>query len=407
MALLSTSAMPRRGVLTLVALLLVALNLRPALTSVSPVLGNIGEALALSPSWQGILTTLPVLFLGLAAPLAPRLVRRIGPERSVFAALVVLAVALLVRPYIGTMGLFLGTAIAGGCIGIIGVLLPGIVKRDFPRRVSIMTGLYTVALNLGASTAAGTTEPLRQLLDDVAQGASLSAWQGALAFWLLPAVIAALLWLPQLRGTKPTRVPARRGARLRHDSLAWQVSLFMGLQSSLAYIVFGWLPTILQDRGLTAVTAGLALSVSILLQVSTAILAPWIGSRMRDQRTVLAVVMTLTLIGLLGCLYAPIGSVWLWIVVLGLGQGGTFSMALTLLALRAPDATTAASLSAMAQGIGYTLAAAGPLLVGVLHDWSGGWNVVGVLVSAIALGALVMALGAGRNRQVASTQGVD
>ncbi|MBZ5875102.1 CynX/NimT family MFS transporter [Chromohalobacter israelensis] len=407
MALLSTSAMPRRGVLTLVALLLVALNLRPALTSVSPVLGNIGEALALSPSWQGILTTLPVLFLGLAAPLAPRLVRRIGPERSVFAALVVLVVALLVRPYIGTMGLFLGTAVAGGCIGIIGVLLPGIVKRDFPRRVSIMTGLYTVALNLGASTAAGTTEPLRQLLDDVAQGASLSAWQGALAFWLLPAVIAALLWLPQLRGTKPTRVPARRGARLRHDSLAWQVSLFMGLQSSLAYIVFGWLPTILQDRGLTAVTAGLALSVSILLQVSTAILAPWIGSRMRDQRAVLAVVMTLTLIGLLGCLYAPIGSVWLWIVVLGLGQGGTFSMALTLLALRAPDATTAASLSAMAQGIGYTLAAAGPLLVGVLHDWSGGWNVVGVLVSAIALGALVMALGAGRNRQVASTQGVD
>ncbi|KAA0018869.1 MFS transporter [Salinicola corii] len=415
MVLLSTSAMPRRGVLTLVALLLVALNLRPALTSVSPVLGSIAEALALSPSWQGILTTLPVLFLGLAAPLAPRLVRRIGPERSVFAALLVLAVALLARPYVvttvGTAGLFLGTAVAGSCIGIIGVLLPGIVKRDFPRRVSIMTGLYTVALNLGASAAAGTTEPLRQLLgggwQDAAQGISHGAWQGALAFWLLPAVIAALLWLPQLKGTKPVRVPVRRGARLRHDPLAWQVSLFMGLQSSLAYIVFGWLPTILQDRGLAAVTAGLALSVSILLQVITAILAPWIGSRMRDQRAVLVGVMALTLIGLLGCLYAPIGSIWVWIVILGLGQGGTFSMALTLLALRAPDAITAASLSAMAQGIGYTLAAMGPLLVGVLHDWSGGWNVVGILVSAIALGALVMALGAGRDRQVASTQGVD
>ncbi|WP_280566794.1 MFS transporter [Chromohalobacter sp. 296-RDG] len=405
MVLLSTSAIPRRGVLTLVALLLVALNLRPALTSVAPVLGSIGEALALSPSLQGILTTLPVLFLGLAAPLAPRMVRRIGPERSVFAALLVLAVALLVRPYIGTAGLFLGTAVAGGCIGVIGVLLPGIVKRDFPRRVSIMTGLYTVALNLGASAAAGTTEPLRQLLDDAWQGAAQGPWQGALAFWLLPAVIAALFWLPQLKGTKPTRVPARRGARLRHDPLAWQVSLFMGLQSSLAYIVFGWLPTILQDRGLTAVTAGLALSVSILLQVTTAILAPWISSRMRDQRTVLIGVMTLTLTGLLSCLYAPIESIWLWIVVLGLGQGGTFSMALTLLALRAPDATTAASLSAMAQGIGYTLAALGPLLIGVLHDWSGGWNVVGFLVSAIGLTALVMALGAGRDRQVASTQG--
>ncbi len=407
--------MPRPSVLTLVALLLVALNLRPALTSVSPVLGSIAEALALSPSWQGILTTLPVLFLGLAAPLAPRLVRRIGPERSVFAALVVLALALLARPYVvttvGTAGLFLGTAVAGSCIGIIGVLLPGIVKRDFPRRVSIMTGLYTVALNLGASAAAGTTEPLRQALgrlwQDASHGASHGPWQGALAFWLLPAVIAALCWLPQLKGTKPVRVPVRLGARLRHDPLAWQVSLFMGLQSSLAYIVFGWLPTILQDRGLTAVTAGLALSVSILLQVITAILAPWIGSRMRDQRAVLVGVMALTLVGLLGCLYAPIASIWLWIVILGLGQGGTFSMALTLLALRAPDATTAASLSAMAQGIGYTLAAMGPLLVGVLHDWGGGWNVVGILVSAIALGALVMALGAGRHRQVASTQGVD
>lgn len=403
----SLSTSPQRGVLTLVALLLVALNLRPALTSVSPVLGSISEALALSPSLQGILTTLPVLFLGLAAPLAPRLVRRIGPERSVFAALLVLALALLARPYVvttvGTAGLFVGTAIAGGCIGVIGVLLPGIVKRDFPRRVSIMTGLYTVALNLGASTAAGTTEPLRQLFG----GAWQNPWQGALAFWLLPAVLAALFWLPQLKGTQPARVATRRGARLRHDRLAWQVSLFMGLQSSLAYIVFGWLPTILQDRGLAAVTAGLALSVSILIQVITAILAPWLGSRMRDQRAVLVGVMALTLIGLLGCLYAPIGSLWLWIVILGLGQGGTFSMALTLLALRAPDATTAASLSAMAQGIGYTLAAMGPLLVGVLHDWSGGWDVVGVLVTAIALGALVMALGAGRDRQVASTAGVD
>lgn len=403
----SLSTSPQRGVLTLVALLLVALNLRPALTSVSPVLGSISEALALSPSLQGILTTLPVLFLGLAAPLAPRLVRRIGPERSVFAALLVLALALLARPYVvttvGTAGLFVGTAIAGGCIGVIGVLLPGIVKRDFPRRVSIMTGLYTVALNLGASTAAGTTEPLRQLFG----GAWQNPWQGALAFWLLPAVLAALFWLPQLKGTQPARVAARRGARLRHDRLAWQVSLFMGLQSSLAYIVFGWLPTILQDRGLAAVTAGLALSVSILIQVITAILAPWLGSRMRDQRAVLVGVMALTLIGLLGCLYAPIGTLWLWIVILGLGQGGTFSMALTLLALRAPDATTAASLSAMAQGIGYTLAAMGPLLVGVLHDWSGDWNVVGVLVTAIALGALVMALGAGRDRQVASTAGVD
>ncbi|WP_188112345.1 CynX/NimT family MFS transporter [Salinicola aestuarinus] len=408
---MSTSALPRRGVLTLVALLLVALNLRPALTSVSPVLASLAEALSLSPTAQGVLTTLPVLFLGLAAPLAPRLVRRFGPERAVFAAIALLAVTLAVRPYliipgldlpgIANLGLFVTTAIAGGCIGVTGVLLPGIVKRDFPHRVSVMTGLYTVALNLGASAAAGTTEPLRQVFAGVVD----TPWQPALAFWLLPAVIAALFWLPQLKGTAAVRVAARHGARLRDDPLAWQVSLFMGLQSALAYSVFGWLPTILRDRGLDAVTAGLALSVSILLQVSTAILAPWIGSRMRDQRTVIVVVVSMTLTGLLGCLFAPISTVWVWAVVLGLGQGGTFSMALTLLALRAPDAVTAANLSAMAQGIGYTLAALGPLLVGLLHDWSDDWNAVGVLLAAIALCAIGAGLGAGRDRQVASSLG--
>ncbi|WP_164999537.1 MFS transporter [Salinicola tamaricis] len=392
---MSRSALPRRGLLTLVALLLVALNLRPALTSVSPVLGSIAEALSLSPSVQGILTTLPVLFLGLAAPLAPRLVRRLGPERSVFLALLVLGVALAARPYVGALGLLLGSALAGGCIGVIGVLLPGIVKRDFPERVSIMTGLYTVALNLGASAAAGTTEPLRQAL-----GAD---WQGALAFWLLPAVLAALLWLPQLRGSAATRVAARTGARLRHDPLAWQVSLVHGAAVVARLYRLRLAADTIAGSWPGAGHRGAGASVSILLQVTTALAAPWIGSRMKDQRAVLVAVMGLTLTGLMG-LYAPIGGIWVWVVILGLGQGGTFSMALTLLALRAPDALTAASLSAMAQGIGYTLAALGPLMVGLLHD-CGGWNAVGGLLVAIALGAMVAALGAGRDRQVASVQG--
>ncbi|WP_457807707.1 CynX/NimT family MFS transporter [Kushneria sp. EE4] len=381
-----------QGALALVGLLLVAINLRPALTSVSPVLKNIAEGLSLSPAAQGVLTTLPVICLGLAAPLAPRLSRRIGPERTIFAILILLAVTLLVRPFTSTLGLFVFTALAGACIGIMNVLLPGIVKRDFPTRVSLMTGLYTVALNLGASLAAGATEPLRQAFGE--------QWEPSLAFWLLPAVIAALVWIPQLRVAHTTRVRPKSSHPLYRNALAWQVTLFMGLQSSLAYTVFGWLPTILQDRGVAPVTAGLALSISILCQVITALLAPWIGSRMKDQRAVLIAVMLLTLCGLAGCLYAPIQSIWLWVVILGLGQGGTFSMALTLLALRAPDADTAAELSGMAQGFGYVLAAFGPLLVGLLHDWSGGWDVVGILLGLIGLGAMGVALGAGRNRLV-------
>ncbi|MCM2972906.1 CynX/NimT family MFS transporter [Larsenimonas suaedae] len=381
-----------QAALALVGLLLVAINLRPALTSVSPVLKNIAEGLSLSPAALGVLTTLPVVCLGLAAPLAPKLSRRIGPERTIFIILILLAVILLARPVTGTLGLFVFTALAGACIGIMNVLLPGIVKRDFPARVSLMTGLYTVALNLGASLAAGATEPLRQAFGN--------QWQPSLAFWLIPAVIAALVWIPQLRINHIPRVRQRDGHSLYRNALAWQVTLFMGLQSSLAYTVFGWLPTILQDRGVTPVTAGLALSVSILCQVITAIVAPLIGGRMNDQRAVLISVMLLTLCGLAGCLYAPIQSVWLWVVILGLGQGGTFSMALTLLALRAPDADTAAELSGMAQGFGYVLAAFGPLLVGLLHDWSGGWDVVGILLGLIGLGAMIVALGAGRNQLV-------
>lgn len=392
-----TAVAPRRTwstALTLIGVMLVALNLRPAITSVSPVLQRIGESLSLTPFGLGVLTTLPVLFLGLAAPIAPRTARRIGVGRTVLAAVALLAVTLLLRPYLGVAGLFMGTVIAGGCIGVMGVLLPGVVKRDFPAHASLLTGLYTAALCIGASAAAGATEPLRIALGSV--------WRPALALWCIPAVVAGIAWWIQLGGAHVPRARTRPTAPLYRDRLAWQVTLYMGLQSSLAYSVFGWLPSILQSRGLEAVAAGLALSASIMIQIITAIACPWIASRMRDQRCMIALVMALTLIGAAGCIYAPISGVWFWISVLGLGQGGTFSMALTLLVVRARDVDTAARLSGMAQGVGYVLAALGPLFVGVLHDAFGDWRVAGLFLGLIGLGATVSGLAAGRNRYVAS-----
>ncbi|WP_148864221.1 CynX/NimT family MFS transporter [Marinobacter fonticola] len=374
--------------LTLTGLLFVALNLRPALTSVSPVLTRIGEGLALSSFGQGILTTLPVLFLGLCAPLAPRLARRIGVDRAVLAATAMLGTVLLLRPYSGVIGLFAGTLIAGGCIGVMGVLLPGVVKRDFPATASILTGFYTAVLCLGASAAAGATEPLR-----LAFGGD---WQAALAIWTIPAWVAVVFWWLQLDGKHIPKPPSKPARSLFRDPLAWQVTLYMGLQSSLAYSVFGWLPTILQDRGLTPVDAGIGLSVSILIQIGSAIAAPWISSHMRDQRVMIALVVLFTGAGLLGCIYAPIGGIWFWVVILGLGQGGTFSMALTLLAVRARDHETAARLSGMAQGVGYTLAATGPLVLGLLHDSFHNWQVAGVFIGVIALATLLFGIAAGR-----------
>lgn len=381
----------QRGLL-LASLMLIALNLRPALSSLAPLLRQIEASTGLSSSAIGLLTTLPVLCLGLFAPLAPRLARRWGSERTLGAILALLACGIVLRSLLPPLGLFLGSLIAGACIGILGVLLPALVKRDFPAQAGQLMGLYTMMLCIGAAVAAGATAPLAEAFD--------GHWQPALATWALVAVIALLVWLPQLRQA-PTTAPARgAGGSLWRNRLAWQITLYMGLQSSLAYIVFGWLPTLLMDRGLGMVQAGLMLSGSVMTQLVSALTAPWLATRGQDQRLAIVVVMSLTLAGLLGCLYAPVGSLWLWAVILGLGQGGTFSLALALLVLRSRDAETAGRLSGMAQGAGYSLASLGPLLVGIIHDATHGWAPMGVLFTLIAVLSTLFGLGAGRTRYV-------
>ena len=381
-----------RAWLLLLGLVLVALNLRPALSSMAPLLNDVSDSLGLSAARAGLLTTLPVLCLGLFAPLAPVLARRFGAERVVLGILLTLAAGIILRSSLGAVGLFAGSLLAGASIGIIGVLLPGIVKRDFARHAGVMTGVYTMALCLGAALAAGATVPLSQHFGD--------SWKIGLGFWMVPALLAALCWLPQVGQKQGGHQVAYRVRGLLRDPLAWQVTLYMGLQSSLAYIVFGWLPSILIDRGLSATQAGLVLSGSVIVQLASSLAAPWLATRGKDQRLAIVVVMLLTLGGLFGCLYAPLEGLWGWAILLGLGQGGTFSLALTLIVLRSRDAHVAANLSGMAQGIGYTLASLGPLAVGLVHDWTGGWAATGWIFALLGVGAIIAGLGAGRARYV-------
>ncbi|MGV5527248.1 CynX/NimT family MFS transporter [Pseudomonas sp. XP1] len=378
----------QRPWLLLLGLVLVALNLRPALSSMAPVLGQVSEGLGLNASQAGLLTTLPVLCLGLFAPLAPVLARRFGSERVILGILATLALGIVVRSSLGATGVFLGSLMAGASIGIIGVLLPGIVKRDFPQHAGTLTGVYTMALCLGAAMAAGATVPLAQHFND--------SWALGLGFWMLPALLAMLVWLPQARQGHGLHKVAYRVRGLWRDPLAWQVTLYMGLQSSLAYIVFGWLPSILIGRGLSPTEAGLVLSGSVIVQLVSSLSAPWLATRGKDQRLAILLVMLITLAGLFGCLYAPLSGLWGWAVVLGLGQGGTFALALTLIVLRSKDAHVAAHLSSMAQGVGYTLASMGPFAVGLVHDLTGGWAAVGWIFAVLGLGAIVFGLGAGR-----------
>jgi len=361
------------------SLVLIAFNLRPLFSSASALLPELKSELHLSAFGAGVLTTLPVVCLGLFSPLAPRLARRIGAERTMLGVLLLLALGTALRGLAPLPALFLGTALAGASIAVANVLLPGLVKRDFPRRSALMTGLYTMALCGGAASAAGLTLPIERLL-----GGSI---RGALAAWALPAAVVALIWLPQL-GHGSQR-PAGGGAHIKglwRDRLAWNVTLFMGFQSALAYSVFGWLVPILRERGLDPVLAGSVVSMSVMVQAMSCLAVPHIAVRGKDQRLINVALCAIAVVALIGLLFAPLSTVWLWAVLQGVGQGGLIAAAMTVIVLRSGDSQVAAQLSSMAQCVGYLLAASGPLVVGLIRGQTGGFGWCALLF--VVLGAV-------------------
>ncbi|MEK1897606.1 MAG: MFS transporter [Rhizobium sp.] len=376
-----------------VSLVLIAFNLRPVFSSASALLPEIKTELGISSFGASLLTTLPVVCLGAFSPLAPRLAQRIGAERTLLAVLVLLALGTGLRGLSSVPLLFVGTALAGACIAVGNVLLPGLVKRDFADRAALMTGFYTMALCAGAASAAGFTLPLERIL-----GGSLA---GALAAWGLPALIVAVIWLPQVLST--TNQVKRRGffvQGLWRDRLAWQVTLFMGLQSALAYCVFGWLVPILRERGLDGVTAGAIVSVSVMVQAAACLIAPQIAVRGKDQRLINVSLCVVAVVALFGLLFAPLSTVWVWAVLQGIGQGGLIAVAMTTIVLRSRDPHVAAHLSGMAQCVGYLLAAIGPLVVGLIRGWTGSFAWSAVLFVVLGAGAAINGWNAGRAQYV-------
>ncbi|PMR82526.1 MFS transporter [Halomonas urumqiensis] len=372
-------------------MVLVGLNLRPALSSLAPLLTRIQQETGLSALSIGALTTLPVLCLGLFAPLAPWLSRRIGPERTLSAALLLLGGGLLVRSLAATQALFLGTLMVGAAIGVAGTLLPALVKRELPRSADLMTGVYTMALCLGGALGAGLSIPLANWL---------GSWQASLASWSALAALALAMWIILMPSRQtPAQLPGAAGSMrdLLSQPLAWQVMLFMGSQSSLAYIVFGWLPTLLIERGYSEAQAGWMMGASVMVQLISALSAPWLARLGRDQRPALLIVLGLIASGFWLLLQGPLALRWLGIVLLGLGQGGGFSLALTLIVLRTGNSRLAGKLSGLAQGGGYTIAAMGPLGIGVMLQFEVGLGMVTVALLLITLTAALFACLAGRN----------
>jgi CP family cyanate transporter-like MFS transporter len=280
-----------------------------------------------------------------------------------------LAAGILLRSAGAVAALFLGTAVLGAAIVVGNVFLPSLVKREFPERAGLMTSVYSTALGISAALAAGVSIPVAQLTG--------MGWRGSLALWALPALLTAVAWLPQLRRSyRPADTPAQtsRVSGLWRSSLAWQVTLFMGLQSLAYYVTLTWLPEILREEGMSASQAGWMLALTQAVAIVTMFLAPVIAGRRPSQQGVVVAAVALSGTGTLGLLLFGSTVSALWVVLLGLGQGACFSLALTFFALRAPDSEHAAALSGMAQSVGYLLAAAGPFLFGVLRDATHAWN---------------------------------
>ncbi len=378
--------------LLIVGVVLMAATLRPLATSVGPLIHQVRLGEHLSGAAAGLLLTIPVLCFGAVAPLAPLLRRRLGIARTVALVLLAIVAGLLVRVVGGVIPLFAGTTLAAAGAACGNVLLPVVVRRSFSDRVGRMSSFYTTALVGTAAIAAGSTVPIA--------GALGEGWRGGLAVWAAPALIALLVWLPQLTREPPSRpddtaLPLREITRSR---LTWQLTLFFALQSWGFYATLAWLPSIFESHGIGSTSAGLLLGLCGIMAVPAALVIPSLAARYRDQAALAVAMTTITAVGYCGLLLAPGSAAVVWAIVIGIGQGAVFPLALTLIVLRTGSAQLTAGLSTHVQCVGYLLAAAGPFVVGALHDATGSWTASLILLLAILLPQALMGAGAGRSR---------
>ncbi|MFB9685593.1 CynX/NimT family MFS transporter [Amycolatopsis plumensis] len=381
------------GALLAVAVVLTALNLRPAITGVGPMLAEMRQDLGVSVVWAGVLTTLPTLCFAGAGLAAPLLARRAGIGAAIALALAALAAGLLLRVLDGPAVVLGGTLVATAGIALINVLIPVVIKDSFPARIGVLTGVYTAALQGGGALGSAVTPRL---------GDTLGGWRPALGSWAVLAVVALLAWILAARGTGRAPRPADgagRGRSLLRNRLAWIVTAYFGLQAFYAYAAMGWFPQVLMDAGVARDDAGLLFGLVSLIAVPISLVVAPMAARRRGQSPWIVGLSVFGVAGTIGLMLAPSWSPLLWSILVGLGMS-TFSLALTVIALRARTGADTARLSGMAQGFGYLFAALGPFLFGLLHDLAHGWTVplamlLGLLGVQIVFGAL-----AGRHRFV-------
>jgi len=367
--------------LLILGIILISFNLRPSITAVGPLIPLIREDLDLSNAWAGFLTTLPLLTFATFSLFSSAIGRKLGNARAILLGLVIIGVGTIIRVIGGSFFLFFGTALTGIGIVIGNVLLIPFIKLKLPHKIGLMTSIYTTGMSLIAAVASGVSIPLADIPG--------FGWRGSLLFWILLIILGIFFWIPQI---KKNKVPVLAEndinipVNIWKSNLAWQISIFMGVQSLIFFSLITWLPDMLIDRGFTAVQSGYIVSGIQIVGLGGSFLAPLIAVKFKDQ-IMLGVLLGLGyLLGFTTFFFEYRGLLYAGLTIIGLCLGSSISLAYTLIGLRTHSDKTTASLSGMAQSIGYFLAAVGPLIVGILIDIFADWNLfIGLMMAASAV----------------------
>ncbi|MFC4023539.1 CynX/NimT family MFS transporter [Oceanobacillus longus] len=379
-------------------IIIIAFNLRPAITSIGPIIGIIRDDIGLSNWSAGLLTSLPLIAFAIMSPIAPRLANRVTNERSMLIGLILLFIGISVRSISIIFLLFMGTLFVGLGIAILNVLLPGIIKDKFPNKVGLMTSVYSTSMGILAATASGLSVPLANGMN--------GGWQVALLLWTIPVMIGIIVWsyLSRKESKKnQTEIKFIQSAdnQIWRSPLAWQVAAFMGFQSFLFYVTISWLPAILHDSGFSMATAGWMLSFTQIIGLPASFLVPMIAEKFKSQRGIVLVLTLSSFVGYGGLLLGTSYAVMLIsILLIGVALAGSFALALTFLGMRARTPKQAAELSGMAQSIGYLLAAIGPIVIGYLYDLTNAWTVPLIMIMFVSILVFLFGMGAGQNKYV-------
>ncbi|SET81033.1 MFS transporter, CP family, cyanate transporter [Salinibacillus kushneri] len=381
-------------ILLLTGIVLIAINLRPAITSVGPLMGTIRDDIGLANWNTGLITSLPLLAFAIMSPVAPKIANRLGNEKALLLGLILLLSGIGIRSLALVPALYIGTTFVGLGIAVCNVLLPGVIKEKFPDKVGLMTGAYTTIMSVFAAIASGLSVPLATAL----------GWQMSLLIWALFALIGITIWViinHKNNDTPDQQYFETNSSQLFRSAMAWQVTLFMGLQSFLFYVTISWLPELLHHSGISIETAGWLLSYMQFISLPVTFYTPILASRFNNQQGISIGIGLLGLLGYGGLLFD--GSLFITIIsvtLIGFALGACISLALAFLGMRSIDAKQAANLSGMAQSFGYLLAAIGPLLIGLLFDITKTWTVPLLVMLIVVLVLTGFGIGAGRDKYV-------